>query len=293
MNSILYDINTLYKRKETLKLLIDEINKDKQNKDSQQIVCKINIIGDGNAFADNNISIAIKYKLDFDYFKKIQNILLNGNLNNVKYPVKPHVTIHMINFNKTHKDTNKFVQTSLCPTSKTIVGKLTPVFENAIIKAFNETLKDKLTLTHTSDFKKMGIFYALIYTVNDNTLISNFRNQIYKYIKEQIGSNLSSVEISRNNPKIKGKIDKFFAYCDKNGDVLYAVQDYFHGFGNWTPHVSIIKENDIKYYNKELFNILTKQNANVSHDINNIINIQFPSEIQLSNSKFIENSVFC
>ncbi len=292
MNSILYDINTLYKRKETLKLLIDEINKG-----SQKIECKIDINGNGDAFGDNNISIAIKYKLEesdgFGYFNKMQNKLLAGKMDRLDLPVKPHITIHMIHFNKTHNNTKKFVQTSLCPTLSGNLGKLTPKFETVIINAFNNTLKNQLVLNHTYDFKKMGNFYALMYKANDNKLLTNFRGEIYEYIKQQIGSDLSSVEIGRNNIRILGKKDKFFAYCDGDGNALYAIQDYYHGVENWVPHVSIAREINIKKNNEALFNNLNTTNPNVKQIINNVIEITIPDKIKFTDSKYIENSVIC
>jgi len=247
-------------------------------------------------FDDDNDNITITILHDFS-----DNTLNNFNnmqkklLQNKKSKVKPHITIHVIHFNKKHPLINHFIDLSDLSNMN-----LTSSFRQSIINSYNTTLKNKLQLHHNNEFSKMGKFYALTYHPNsppDNTnkykypYITQFRHSIYNYIDTIAPTDKKYIEIKRNNKNNPGKIDDYRVYYNDKIP-LYAIQDYFHGIGNWHPHVSLVREQELQINNSLLFNKVNNKDKNtVREEIKNYLsNVNILNNIMINN--LIRISIF-
>ncbi|QKF93989.1 hypothetical protein QKU48_gp0531 [Fadolivirus algeromassiliense] len=252
--------------------------------------CNIPLEGSGNVFDNDNISVAIIYDIP-NIYDNIQTKLLNGNTNPKNRP-RPHFTLHGIHFNKKHPEINKFINITSCPSSFLNPGKLNTDFETVIKDAFKNSLYNKLELSHKNEWNKMGLFYALPFNVNNNLCISDFRKELYIHISNLVQIYRQPIDVERDSRKLAGKKDKYKVYCDSKGVPLYAIQDYYHGIGNWSPHVSMIREDKLKSLNGKLYNYI-ESSANISATFNNFIGMPIPNNINISNMHNLKFNVIC
>lgn len=154
--------------------------------------------------------------------------------------ITPHVTIHAINFNKDHPKIHQFF--SFEKSTYTV----RPAFRDAINEIYRRTLQNKLVLTHDNDFKQMGKYFALKYKCRHPSIITRFRMGLYRYISDKVGNIPSEYKmITRVSGQDPEKIDNYRVYSDIYNREVYAVQDYYHGVGVWTPHISLVTEDEL------------------------------------------------
>lgn len=228
MNTILDQIYQLFNRKQTISQLME------------LMTCNINETGIGFPFGNNNITVTIKYTLNdhigFGELNKLRKLLLG--IDQSKKEPDRHITLYQIHFNRNHKDINNFIDFS-----NPLKCEVTDEFRNIIDNAYAKNLKDHQELSQSNEFNKMGKFYTLVFDNQSNeALIGIFREEIDVNILE---TKINRKKIERKDQDNPSKINTYYAYCDKSGTPLYAIQDYYEG-SIWHPHASICKEDEVK-----------------------------------------------
>lgn len=190
---------------------------------SRSVQCEIQYSTDEfTPFGSNNLSMIIMYHPWGFYDRK-------------------HVTIHMIHFNIDNKIVENLFDLRTCDIKED--------FKNIIRGSFLNNLDNNLILTPIGP-DAMGPKCAQIYKPNQKDLISRFRKELYgniiKHAEYDASEPTGPIDVSRINKRYPSKRDFYKVYCTKDGKPLYAIQDYFHGRGNWTPHISWIERNEVR-----------------------------------------------
>ena len=232
------------------------------------ITCNITDNNNEFPFGTDNISLAILYNLEPTSFNALKSALSNNHYKQKR----PHFTLHVINFNQKHPLIHQFINTD------TDTWKVTNTFEEAITKSFNKHINNQLILTKNK-FTQKGKFYALDYHY-DAGMITNFRMAIYDSITKGYNYGCKEIHRQKNNQKTT-----HFAFCNQPNAPLYAVQDYYFGRENWTPHISILYTNEVKVNisdpNSDINKIIKDKNIRIPETIN----INNPSKLQISVQK--------
>lgn len=237
INGILTSINTIQTR---------YINIVKLNNMLLDEICDINLYDEnqyGNPFGNNNISLSISWNVSFNQkikFVELNHIMTKTDLINYK----PHITIHIINFNKNHESIRAFVDTSSCELKNK--GSLVQDFENEIHRIFSLYIKG-MQLEYVG-FQLLGKFHSIVYKPTDMWInsIFHFRKALHEYINMKAFGvkNINNISIDRKNDN--GKINSYVVYCNKNELGLYSVNiNQYSDMSIWKPHVSIVSEENI------------------------------------------------
>ena len=116
--------------------------------------------------------------------------------------------------------------------------------------------KDKIYLHSSKDkYEIMGDFFAKKYTTPDSQRITNIRLSFYYYLQNKIGK-------QQKKYKKVGPSGKTYIVYNYLGKDLFAVPEYYHGRGKWTPHLSFTKIPTIKKDNYELYKDFEKYGVN-------------------------------
>jgi hypothetical protein len=161
-----------------------------------------------------------------------RRVLLKGKL--PKSPIL-HITLLQLQINQSN------------PHSKIFYDK---TFMKNIKKFYNKTIKKK-NMILSSKFGQYDLlgqtknkFFVKVYNTNKSKLITEFRILFYKYLERVLGKPVIMSRI------VNGKKYIIFSYKNKE---LFAVPDFYYGYGEWTPHISILNIADIEKYNKPLY----------------------------------------
>ena len=151
--------------------------------------------------------------------------LLNVRVNPIE---KPHLTLHMINFNYKHpllKESNILKE----------MKRISKV-------CYNETLRGKKL--KKVDFAILGKpkdpTFVIKYKLKQKSSITDFRLCLYDKIANLVGLNdhkdfkKGLVHKVMNNKKT-------FIYSTPDGIPLYGIHEHYHGQSNWKPHISLFK----------------------------------------------------
>jgi hypothetical protein len=148
--------------------------------------------------------------------------------------VTPHISLMQIIINTSNKDHQIL-----------LMGKnINPHFQMSMSLQYNKISPQMYISSPKGGYEIMGDFFAKVYTASNSAYISLFRTNLYKYIEGFLGKG------QRRSVVINNK--KYFIYSYRGRDLL-AVPDYYHGKGNWKPHLSIIKLDKIYKSNPQLY----------------------------------------
>jgi hypothetical protein len=155
------------------------------------------------------------------YFKESLK-LLNATIDFI-HP--PHITLLQFDVNM---DSDFYYFLIKILENKYILNK--DLIKYFLLKLLLKSNKGKYNIFNT--------FIAREYKVNDNFLITYFRKNFYNILTHNYYKYKNKNIIKKNNKIINNNI-KYTCYKDNNNNKLYAVPEYYHGKGIWTPHLSL------------------------------------------------------
>jgi len=204
--------------------------------------------GGGRGYFQNNTALYILADIEgtrsMSGFKDRTDILLGENnkpFNN------PHITIHSIHINEDHPDYKIFKSSSFEKTIEEgfkllLAGKRSNLAPNLIPDSSLKLVSPK---GQYEIFGQTPKFFGRKYIPDNPQKITDFRRLLYDHIIKKVKKGKPTYE-----QETRGSL-KYHVYSF-GGIPLYAVSQYNHGIGNWTPHISIVSEYDIQNNNKEL-----------------------------------------
>jgi hypothetical protein len=94
-------------------------------------------------------------------------------------------------------------------------------------------------------------FLSKMYIANNPTQISEFRTAFYKKLQSllNIPHTVKKPFSTRSEKDSKGLDYVIYMYQGKD---FFAVPNYYHGIGIWTPHLSILSEAELATCNEQL-----------------------------------------
>lgn len=176
----------------------------------------------------------------YNGFRTATNILLGNSAEPLqKYP---HITIHNFFYNPLHSGAYLFQ---------------TKEFQNIIEQSYNH-LRSIVLKSRNTDYKILGDseFIARVYHMDHqfNTQITKFRMGIYNYLQENLGK-----YNSRKIQNLNG--DDYMVYFYQNKPLIAIHNEHYHGKGNWTPHLSLIKKKELQDNNYSAYNDYEKSGS--------------------------------
>lgn len=136
--------------------------------------------------------------------------------------------------------------------------QISPVIQQMVTDAYNETFRKSTVILNQErgKYSKMGKFYAKKFPVYfDQKIfsdpktklplptINSFRRSFYDKLRTHLGiPSFNWTDSPDGNYKL----------AIHNGETIFAVPIYDFGIGQWEPHISIVKEDDIQAPNPVL-----------------------------------------
>lgn len=160
-------------------------------------------------------------------------IMQNANVSRGNH----HITLWTMKFNRDHPDTIRIMKDKN--------------FHQLISQGFSTYFKDYLlhSRTSTTNWKGryciFGDYFVREYELQnknkpgiiDNTPVRNFRASLLKYLNQTYGRIIRAGTVVDRNV--------VHHLYQLNGQLLYAIPDYDHGWQKFKPHVSLIKLSEI------------------------------------------------
>jgi hypothetical protein len=125
------------------------------------------------------------------------------------------------------------------------------------------TFKGIPLLNKHHEYDIMGSYLVKLYELPDNKkqLITEFRKNLYKYILEKSGflKNAKTLEFVPNR-----KRGWWVLSYKKNGKIydVFGTRSTYYGQGRWSPHISVLKFEDLKENNRMLYDYIEKEDTN-------------------------------
>ena len=143
----------------------------------------------------------------------------------------PHLTLHMINFNFKH-----------------------PLIDEGFLKEIKAfTKKCYIEILH--GYKLIKDDFAILGKINDPTFVMkyklNYPDRITKFricIYNEIARLLNIGDYKGFKDREVRKVNKkdMFIYSTPDGIPVYGIHQYYHGKGNWEPHISLFKLREVQ-----------------------------------------------
>lgn len=153
--------------------------------------------------------------------------------------VNAHITTMHIHINADNPDHKLLV---------TDDGKPDPIFRKMMERKYYDLSPSIYLRSSKNRYDIMGEFLAKVYTHDGDVQdITEFRMALYLYLQIYLGT-----DYYRQRQEIDGRVFYVYSY---NGRELIAVPEYYHGKGEWTPHMSIVKLGQIEKYNPKLYDL--------------------------------------
>lgn len=137
--------------------------------------------------------------------------------------LKPHISLMEIHINKSNSKHN------------ILIGLDNKINESLrqIMKQTYDALSPRMFLqSESGKYAVMGDYFAKVYTALDPKYITELRMTFYRYLEKHF------ISFTKHTRIVNGKTYVVYVY---DGEELIAVPDYYHGRGNWTPHLSLTK----------------------------------------------------
>lgn len=181
-------------------------------------------------------------RLRSGYFSRLHRL---GISKQTMENIKPHITLMEIIVNRANPDSKYIIDG---------YGQMVPVLKALLDTKYNQ-LKNNMRITSSKGrYSVMGDFMAKVYRASDNTHITSFRMVLYSYLSIMLG------RFRRKKITYDGK--GYYVYLYNNKELI-AVPDYYHGKGNWTPHMSLIRLDKVQKDNLILYNAYKRQGLSV------------------------------
>lgn len=154
--------------------------------------------------------------------------------------IRPHITLMELIINRENPD-HKYIVDEY--------GQINTTLRELITAKYKQLSPQMYVKSKRDGYEIMGEFLAKIYKSSNSSYITEFRMALYRYLEIMLGKSSRKVIIYGNK--------KYFIYS-YNGKELIAIPDYYHGKGNWKPHISIVKLDKINKLNPSLYLIYDK-----------------------------------
>lgn len=158
--------------------------------------------------------------------------------------IRPHITLMEILVNRNHPDYKYIVDE---------YGQINNTLRDLLAMKYKQLSPQMYLKSRSGSYNIMGDFMAKVYKATNSRYITDFRLVLYKYLEMLLG---------KGTRKVKNIDGKKYFYYKYNGMELIAIPDYYHGKGNWTPHLSLIKLDKLRKSNNKLYNIYLKHGLN-------------------------------
>jgi hypothetical protein len=93
-------------------------------------------------------------------------------------------------------------------------------------------------------YEAMGDFMAKMYEAENSEYVTMFRICFYKFLESKLGASCRRIQKIDSN--------EYYIYSYRGRDLI-AVQNYYHGKGKWSPHLSLVRLGKVKKSNPTLY----------------------------------------
>lgn len=183
------------------------------------------------------IADATAYKMTNYYFDRLTSLGIHKKDQSM---MKPHITLMEIIVNGENPD-HKYIVDAY--------GQINTSLRELLNTKYQQLSPQMYINSNKQDYEIMGDFLAKIYKSTNSYYITDFRIAFYKYLEIMLGKSTRNVILFGDK--------KYFIYS-YNGKELMAIPEYYHGKGQWKPHISIIKLDKISKSNPSLFGAYQK-----------------------------------
>jgi hypothetical protein len=173
-----------------------------------------------------------------------------------------HLTLLTIEINRDLKPYAQLLEDSIKMADGKTQKTLKPILQQMVTDAYNDTfMKSRVVLIQErGQYHKMGSYFAKRYPIasdaqiltdskgNITPTISAFRKSFYDKLRKYLGVDFTFDTTSNST---------YVLAVDKYKNVIFAIPRYDFGTGVWDPHVSIIKEDEIRISNPALYGKIT------------------------------------
>lgn len=152
-----------------------------------------------------------------------------------------HLSLLIVLINKRNPDSSVLVDEK---------GSLVSDFVSELKHGFN-TVSARINLNSTpGKYEAMGDFMAKMYEAENSEYITMFRICFYKFLERKLGYGCRRIQKIDSN--------EYYIYSYRGRDLI-AVQNYYHGRGKWTPHLSLVRLGKVKQSNPALYAAYEKE----------------------------------
>ena len=88
----------------------------------------------------------------------------------------------------------------------------------------------------------------------------HFRKELWNYMENAYGSSSKHVNIEQRGRK--GDFEEFKIFIHKNGEELYALDNFNHSFAMWKPHISILQFGELEVKRPHVYQDLLAVESN-------------------------------
>lgn len=232
------------------------------------------------------------------HFDHRRSGILHGKLASAPMGHTFHLTLLTIEINRDSKLARLFedlIPQPGNPHNKKINSKI----EQMVTDAYNETFRNSIVVLNQErgTYYKMGKFYVKKFPVysdqkhfsDPNTklplpTINAFRRSFYDKLRKHLQiPSFNWIDSPDGNYKL----------AIHNGETIFAVPIYDFGIGQWDPHISIVKEDDIQAPNPVLHGKISNpalaDDKKASEITNQLLPLQLPQLPDINMSKDIGN----
>lgn len=187
------------------------------------------------------IADATDQRMTKHYFNRLDKLKISKR---EQANIRPHITLMEILVNREHPDYRFIVDA---------YGQINSTLKDLLTMKYHQLSPQMYINSKKGHYGIMGDFMAKVYKASNSSYITEFRMALYKYLEIMLGKG------SRKVREVDGK--KYFVYSYNRRDLI-AIPEYYHGKGNWTPHLSIVKLDKLDRSNPSLY--LAYKNHGVS-----------------------------